>query len=327
MGDPAQGYVTVLVLTNHEDATANFLCRRLDEAALNYIRLDTEAAATACWVEGSPEKLHLGIGMSTVAPNDLSTVWFRRPKPVKPPQISTDDAANTFSSGEWTAALEGFLGQIPPAQWMNHPARIMGASSKLEQLARARGIGLSVPDWICSVSTESARRFFERCAGNVVANPLLSGYLERSAPSDDSVIYTSRVSALDLDQQGPSLGAPTLLQKRLIRGLDVRVTIVDDAVHAVAMRRADEEVDIRRDNMDGVEYSPILLPEGLTRKLKRLVGTYALRFAAIDLMLHEGTWYFLEVNPNGQWAWLDLLGGASIHESFVQAFTKGMEST
>jgi len=31
---------------------------------------------------------------------------------------------------------------------------------------------------------------------------------------------------------------------------------------------------------------------------------------------------FFEVNPNGQWAWLDLSGGMNIAASFVKTFSK-----
>jgi hypothetical protein len=34
----------------------------------------------------------------------------------------------------------------------------------------------------------------------------------------------------------------------------------------------------------------------------------------------RGDWFFFEVNPNGQWAWLDLVGSMNIARSFVNAF-------
>ena len=34
----------------------------------------------------------------------------------------------------------------------------------------------------------------------------------------------------------------------------------------------------------------------------------------------DGNWYFFEINPNGQWAWLDSDGGTNIAGSFIRAF-------
>ena len=50
---------------------------------------------------------------------------------------------------------------------------------------------------------------------------------------------------------------------------------------------------------------------------------YELRFGAIDMVVSAaGDWYFLEINPNGQWAWLDMTAGTNIAASFLQAFSE-----
>jgi D-alanine-D-alanine ligase-like ATP-grasp enzyme len=50
---------------------------------------------------------------------------------------------------------------------------------------------------------------------------------------------------------------------------------------------------------------------------------YGLRFAAIDFVVDvEGQWFFLEINPGGQWAWLDIAGVADIASDLARAMTK-----
>jgi hypothetical protein len=47
--------------------------------------------------------------------------------------------------------------------------------------------------------------------------------------------------------------------------------------------------------------------------LKRLLEEYSLRFAAVDFAVaNDGAWVFFEINPNGQWAWLDLAGATDV---------------
>src|SRR5206468_1650617 len=83
-----------------------------------------------------------------------------------------------------------------------------------------------------------------------------------------------------------------------------------------------QRCDIRRNNMDDVTYRPIALPVDIESKIRELMRHYRLRFAAIDMAVTPSDqWVFFEVNPNGQWAWLDLAGEASIAASFVEAFT------
>ena len=72
--------------------------------------------------------------------------------------------------------------------------------------------------------------------------------------------------------------------------------------------------------MIGVRYASDRVPLYIKNALTSLVRSYGLRFAAIDMMVTGDDWQFLEINPNGQWAWLDLLGGAEIYRSFLEVF-------
>jgi glutathione synthase/RimK-type ligase-like ATP-grasp enzyme len=75
-------------------------------------------------------------------------------------------------------------------------------------------------------------------------------------------------------------------------------------------------------NMDDVAYRPIRLPIEIREHLKNLLRQYELRFAAIDMAVTtKGEWVFFEVNPNGQWAWLDLAGVTNIAASFIDRFS------
>jgi glutathione synthase/RimK-type ligase-like ATP-grasp enzyme len=261
----------------------------------------------------------LSVNNASIDSADVHAVWYRRPKPVA--HIGRGDVhERAFAAAEWTAAIEGFLAHVPVSRWINHPSHIMGASSKLEQLARAAQHGLDVPSWLCTSSRHEAIRFSREQDGRIVAKPLYCGYIEREASMKDTVIYTSRVSVQDLEASGANLGAPTLFQKEVTDGADVRITLVDDDAVAVRLTRDDGGVDIRRNNMAGVRYSTEGIPNRVQSALHSLVRSYGLRFAAIDMMVTQGDWYFLEINPNGQWAWLDLLGGAEIYRSFLKAF-------
>jgi glutathione synthase/RimK-type ligase-like ATP-grasp enzyme len=109
---------------------------------------------------------------------------------------------------------------------------------------------------------------------------------------------------------------------RIEKRYDVRMCVIDREILAVAMQRSDGALDVRRDNMEGVAYRPVAPPARTSRAARRLVSSYGLRFAALDFVVDPaGTWYFLELNPNGQWAWLDLVGGADFAGQFCRALS------
>ena len=55
---------------------------------------------------------------------------------------------------------------------------------------------------------------------------------------------------------------------------------------------------------DGLIYSPYELPQAICKQLKQLMDKLNLYFGGIDLMFSHGNYYFVEVNPTGEWAWL-----------------------
>ena len=309
----------VLVLSNSADETADYLCARMTECKVPYTRLNTECTTSVCSIVASPKRVALSIDNAAIEPNDVRAVWYRRPEPLNGSQHA-DQFDGEFAVAEWTAALEGFLAHIPMARWINHPSRIMAASSKIEQLTRAESSGLTVPPWLCTTSPQDALAFLAAQQGRVIAKPLYCGYIERETPENDTVIYTSRVLREHLEGCRESLGAPTLLQREVARGLDMRITVVDDALVAAGLRGAGGEVDVRRNNMTGVRYSIEDVPGHVRKMLLALVRSYELRFAAVDMIQNDDGWHFLEINPNGQWAWLDLLGETKIDAAFLRAF-------
>jgi glutathione synthase/RimK-type ligase-like ATP-grasp enzyme len=226
---------------------------------------------------------------------------------------------------EWAEALEGFFAHIPLAKWMNHPSCNVAASHKIEQLTRAPSLGFLVPDTLITQDAKNLRGFCARQNGRVIVKPMAGGRVERPEGQTDMLIYTNRVSPDQLDNLDDLPSCPTLFQQDIEKKCDVRITVVGQDVYAVELTAKEpggsQRCDIRRNNMDDVTYKAITLPQNVVASLKRLMRHYNLRFATIDMAIGtDARWYFFEVNPNGQWAWLDLAGVTKIASSFVREF-------
>lgn len=315
----------LLVVTNSEDATADYFCRRLRQESLPFVRLDSDADVRALRVAYDERGARLRIRGRWYEPADLGNIWLRRPRPIAT-KAGRDAAERQHVSVEWGEALEGFLAHIPIRRWINHPTANVVASHKLEQLTRARRLGLSVPQTVVTQDPGELRAFW-RSTKRIIAKPLASGYLERDDGRGDTLIYTSEVERHHLRNAGSVRTCPTLFQERIEKAYDVRVCVVDREMLAVAMLRCDRSLDVRRDNMEGVTYRAAKPPARVARAVRRLVSSYGLRFGALDFVVDAaGTWYFLELNPNGQWAWLDLVGGADFAGQFCRALIASRRS-
>jgi hypothetical protein len=315
----------LLILTNGQDATANYLCDRLRAESVHFVRFDTDGDLTTVSVRYGSGRPAFTLQGTEYTPDKIHHIWYRRPRPLRP-ALEGSSSEIAHAAQEWSEAIEGVLSHVPAERWMNHPARNTSASHKIEQLTRAGSVGLRVPQTLVTQDPEEFRSFWTDCDGDVVVKPLASGYIERNGGGRDSVIYTERVTLAHLDNMESLRAAPTLFQRRVRKREDVRVCIVDDEVVPVSLRieghDGEQPLDIRRDDMAGVRYEPVELPADVRRALLRLVRAYGLRFSAIDMAIDsDGNWVFFELNPNGQWAWLDQLGGTDIAGSFVRAFS------
>ncbi|MCM2314035.1 MAG: hypothetical protein NDJ92_02645 [Thermoanaerobaculia bacterium] len=310
----------LLVVSHSQDETANYLCRKLRRIGRSLVRLDTDCCTQGVEVTfsvGNPSILIDGV---TVSADEVDHVWLRRPKFIEV-AVGGDPAERLHVANEWSEAIEGYLAHIPVERWMNHPTRNVLASHKMEQLTRAAAFGLNVPRTIVTQSPESVRTCWKDADGRLIAKPLASGFLERDDGKHTS-IYTTRVRELDGASAESIRICPTLFQEEITKAFDVRLTWVDGHACAVALHRENaSEPDVRRDNMRAVTYRVITIPADVERNLGELLRWYGLRFAAVDFgVTDEGRWVFFEINPNGQWAWLDLVGATALWEDFADAF-------
>lgn len=316
----------LLILSNSQDATADYLAGVLGRRGVEFVRFDTDTALAGLTLDYDGGQPVLRMGGTDYRPADFSNVWYRRPERLKHPVID-DSPEGKFALEEWAEALEGFLAHIDESRWVNYPARNVRASHKLEQLSRARGAGLSVPDTLVTQDPDRLRAFSARHGGRIIAKPMAGGHVERPEGQRDSLVYTNRVPEEHLADLDDLRVCPTLFQQCLDKQSDVRITLVDGDVHAVELTAQGSDgaqrCDIRRNNMEDVSYRAVSLPPDVERLLLALAAGYGLRFAAIDMAVTRGgEWVFFEVNPNGQWAWLDLVSVTDIASSFVRAFSK-----
>lgn len=75
-----------------------------------------------------------------------------------------------------------------------------------------------------------------------------------------------------------------------------------------------------RSDYHSISYSVIETPCSVSSGVAMLLDSLGLRFAALDFIVDpEGQWWFLECNPNGQWAWIEEETGFPIASALADA--------
>jgi glutathione synthase/RimK-type ligase-like ATP-grasp enzyme len=299
----------ILVVTNRDDLTADWLILELERRQADFVRFNTEDYPEHVKISWQTSRATLAIGQRQIDLASVRAVWFRRPLQ---PHLSGDlpPRRREWAEREAREALEA-LWHTHDGLWVNRPERNLLASLKPEQLKRAERFGLTVPATLVTNDIESASSFLDAQPA-VICKPLYSGRV----PDNDETSRLFFTSLLDdearraIAELGPE---PYLFQEHVEKRYDVRVTVIGEEVFAVRIASQETEdgrVDWRKAATATLDHSVETLPDAVATQLLALVADYGLSFAAIDLALRpDGTYVFFEVNPNGQWAWVEQLTG------------------
>jgi len=296
----------LLIISNQKDATVDYLVPFLVKSSIPFLRFDTDCCLKKSTLSYEDSTALLEYSGTNYEPGVFDAVWYRRPESLRSPGLAPEEV---FTLNEWSEMFENYFALIPSEKWINHPTNNARASHKIHQLEIAKSLGLEVPDTLVTMSEERFKTFYEKHSGKIIVKPMFSGYIDRNGIGNDSLIYTNRVSESYLTRIHEIKACPTLFQEEISKSADVRITILDGTIASVKLLSQNNDgnqgCDIRINNMRGVAYSTIDLPTDVRHGLMALMDYYSLRFAAIDMVIDKNEkWFFLEINPNGQWAWL-----------------------
>ncbi|WP_315823842.1 MvdC/MvdD family ATP grasp protein [Paraflavitalea speifideaquila] len=181
--------------------------------------------------------------------------------------------------------------------------------SKEEQLKVAVRNGLLVPPTCISNDPQQVSRFIDKHE-RVVSKMQSSFAIYREG--EEEVVFTNTVNAAHLEQLDALRYCPMVFQQQLEKKLELRVTIVGQAIFAFSIdsqQTRDAKVDWRKEGAGMVnDWQPYLLPDYMQSRLLAFMDSYGLNYGAIDLILTpEEEYYFLEINAAGEYFWLDKL--------------------
>jgi ATP-grasp ribosomal peptide maturase len=311
---------TVLIVTQPFDVTADYVVDELHHRGVPVFRCNpgdfpSLLSLRAGLGEGWGGSLHLP--GRTVDLADVGCAWYRRPTVFEfPATLSAQE--RRWATTEARLGLGGVLAALP--RWLNHPCDIARAEYKPLQLASARTVGLTVPDTLITNDPDEARQFAKE-HGDIVYKPFSS--LGVAEQGKYRIVYSNRITADDITDTVTATAH--LFQQWIPKSHEVRLTVVDDELFAVRIdaESAAAMVDWRTDYAN-LRYSEILVPDTVRDGVLNLLKMLMLRFAALDFVVTpDNEWVFLEVNPNGQWAWLQDATRLPIAAAIADALTKG----
>jgi len=323
--EPDSTASTVLVLTEPGDTTADLVVKELDRRGARVFRVDPGdfplSVQASAWFDGSWRGEIRGPDGS-VDLRDIRSVYVRRPTAFTFPSSMTD-AEQRFAGREARRGIGGLLVSLP-CSWVNHPSRAADAEYKPVQYAAAAACGMDVPRTVITNVPGDADEHSAHLGSSVVCKTLASA----TVVDGDRValVYTTPVSVSDMADSRVALTAHQF-QQRVPKVRDVRATVVGKRVYAANIlvdgETAGELLDWRAD-YDALLYEPVTLPDSVESSLLRMTDRLGLSFAAADFVVAaDDQHYFVDLNPSGQWGWIQEATGLPIAAAIAAELAGG----
>jgi glutathione synthase/RimK-type ligase-like ATP-grasp enzyme len=314
--------MAVLIVTHTQDNEApRAVARALEARGERVYRFDTDLFPTELQLsldEAGGGRLSGPEGVLELA--EVSSVWYRRnatgsriPGDMDPQLRKPSVEESRRLMYGTLAALEGFH--------LDSVEQVRRAEHKPLQLALARGLGLEVPRTLMTNDAEAVRAFAAGCPGGIVTK-MMASFAVYDPQGVEQVVFTTPLSAEDLEDLDGLELCPMTFQERLPKALELRVTVVGNRVMAAAIDSQalpGAREDWRREGVALIDaWQPYTLPEPVQTRVLKLMDALGLNYGAFDFIVTpEGRHVFLEVNPSGEFMWLMRSPGLPIAEALA----------
>ncbi len=246
---------------------------------------------------------------------DIDVAWY-----IRESSDGTEEADASleirFAENESRRAFLSLV-SVLDCKWVNRKESIVRVSSnKLYQQKIAQRCRLKTPQTIISNDPESVMAFSSKEKGLLLKT---LGYMKLDAAGND-FLYSERFSHEELlDSRDAIQACPIFAQQYVEKRYEYRVMVIGSQVLAC---RIDSQAspmtrtDWRHYDFDNVEHIRVELPIEIQQCLYNFMREIELSYGAIDLIeTPDGEYVFLEVNPCGQWGWIEHYAELSIPQA------------
>ena len=239
---------------------------------------------------------------------DIIGIWYRRVRLGDKIPKAMDPELRNASILEARTVFFGFLESVDTFV-LDRVAKIRTASHKQLQLQIARKVGLEIPRTLTTNKPDEVREFFSTCRNGMITKMLSSFSVYEG--DKEKVVFTNPVKEEDLQDLDGLSYCPMTFQENVPKKLELRITIVGNQVFAASLDSQASQLaqnDWRKDGLGLIDsWEAYSLPAGIETKLLQLMDHFGLNYGAVDMIVTPGNKHiFLEINPAGEFFWLEL---------------------
>ena len=246
------------------------------------------------------------LGPFTVEPGDA--IWIRRPDvPTHNPSVA--EADRKFAEQEYRAFYHciAYTLETLPVWCINKFSAARFIHNKAVQLNLARACGLKVPATLLSNSPGPIRQFVARNPNRTIGKGFSPHVWQRNDEDGVSVTETFKLTPELLPSDEVLTYAPGIYQERVEKQFDIRMVIMGHTVYSFALHNPRKALDWRQDaGLGNLQVESIYTPPDVEKGILEFARKAKICFGSVDFAVdNNGKWWFLEINEQGQFLWLD----------------------
>jgi hypothetical protein len=320
----------ILILAPPDDPVVDFVLPRLRMRSVNILVLDASqfpAQITATTAPGEYHRCRIRLRESdrVVDLTEVTAVWNRRTLAPVPDPVIQDPPTRAYVAEECWMFLSD-LWMCLDCLWCPAPSAVVHvAQFKGLQLKVAADLGFEIPSTIVTTDRDELLDFYRHHSGRVVSK--LASATAFSRHWRNLARYTVMVTRRDLGHLASLRHCPMIFQACVPKRFEVRVTVVGQDVFSAEIHSQSNnrtKLDWRRYDFAHTPHRSHVLPPSIEYRCRALVEKLGLTYGAIDLVFTpDGRYVFLEINPAGQFSWIEELTGLPISEALCDLLAAG----
>lgn len=306
--------VNYLIVSSTIDYSTDLICYELETRNVKYLRINRDRFSTykiTFDLDKKVLKININSKQYIISDKSLKSIYFRAPVFLRySKQYSLEDQ---LYRSQWSSFIRNLI-LFENVKWINAPMFTYRAENKLYQLDCAKQLGFVIPKTIvgntCPEDIEDDKEYIVKSLDTALF----------SEGNKELFTYSTVIKGEELKNSQLNI-APVIIQQYLKDKIDLRVTVIDNNIFGVSITKNGNKIngDWRVKSKDELQYVPIEIPEGLKNKICKLMKRLNLNFGGIDFALVDGKYYFIEINPTGEWGWLVRTSKLPIDKAIVDS--------
>lgn len=252
-------------------------------------------------------------------------IWIRRPNPPFPnPGVAGADREFAESEYRWHSLSVLHLLEHLPVRSINPYSASRAINNKAVQLHLASLAGLPRPASVLTNSPRAVREFMLDPSRRAICKAYLPHVWKREGSESVSVTEAFEFRTGDLPGDEILTYAPAIYQEMVVKDADVRMVLLGTTVYSFLVRTTINALDWRQELGQGrASVEPVPTPPEVEAAVLAFAGMAGIEFGSLDFAVdRDGRWWFLEINEQGQFLWLDgLAPAARIQPRFLAFLT------